>query len=278
MSDDVYTDHPSHTVPGVRERSRPGTGGEPVYESVKDINGRRVSGKPTNRAILADQRARAERARKRAERERMGPAPPSSWSSVLGRLLLFALFLPALSHFLTGTYHFGLEDSVRLHVRRVWRHPANPFRGEGREFTLRQLAEFDGADDRKPVYLSIGGTVYDVSSNRRIYGRGGSYNMMAGRDASRAFVTGCFETHLTHDLRGLSQDELKALQGWKDFFENHARYWPVGRTILPPISANTPIPPPCREHVDNAPGASHRGRPRPDPVAKAGKRKDTHTH
>lgn len=31
----------------------------------------------------------------------------------------------------------------------------------------------------------------------------------AGRDASRAFITGCFETHLTHDLRGLSKDELK---------------------------------------------------------------------
>ena len=31
----------------------------------------------------------------------------------------------------------------------------------------------------------------------------------AGRDASRSFITGCFETHLTHDLRGLSAEQLK---------------------------------------------------------------------
>jgi hypothetical protein len=31
----------------------------------------------------------------------------------------------------------------------------------------------------------------------------------AGRDASRSFVTGCFQTHLTHDLRGLTDDQLK---------------------------------------------------------------------
>ncbi|BEJ06488.1 hypothetical protein CcaverHIS641_0310100 [Cutaneotrichosporon cavernicola] len=277
-SQDVYTDHPAHTVPGstsivdqanaVRERSRPGTGGEPVYDTVSDVHGRRVSGKPANRAILADQRARAERARKRAERE---AAPPASWSSFFSKLFLLALFIPALSHFLTGTYHFGLEDTVRPYARKIWRHHMNPFISEGAQFTLRELAEFDGSDNKKPVYLSIGGKVYDVSANRRIYGRGGSYNMMAGRDASRAFVTGCFETHLTHDLRGLNEAELKALQGWQDFFENHARYWPVGRTILPPISPNTPIPPPCREQAGNAPGATHRGKPRPDPVVKAGK-------
>lgn len=31
----------------------------------------------------------------------------------------------------------------------------------------------------------------------------------AGKDAARAFVTGCFETHLTHDLRGLTPTELE---------------------------------------------------------------------
>lgn len=31
----------------------------------------------------------------------------------------------------------------------------------------------------------------------------------AGKDAARAYGTGCFSTHLTHDLRGLSEDELK---------------------------------------------------------------------
>lgn len=56
--------------------------------------------------------------------------------------------------------------------------------------------------------LSILGEVYDVTKGKRIYGPKGLYHFFAGRDASRAYVTGCFSNHLTHDLRGLDQDEL----------------------------------------------------------------------
>lgn len=31
----------------------------------------------------------------------------------------------------------------------------------------------------------------------------------AGKDAARAYTTGCFQTHLTHDIRGLNEKELK---------------------------------------------------------------------
>jgi predicted heme/steroid binding protein len=44
--------------------------------------------------------------------------------------------------------------------------------------TPEQLARFDGSDRWLPVYVGILGEVYDVSKNRRIYGQGGSYNMM----------------------------------------------------------------------------------------------------
>ena len=52
------------------------------------------------------------------------------------------------------------------------------------------------------------GDVYDVSAGRLHYGVGGPYHFFAGRDASRAYVTGCFKTHLTHDTRGLSETQL----------------------------------------------------------------------
>ena len=76
----------------------------------------------------------------------------------------------------------------------------------------------------------IDGDVYDVSENRRMYGPGGAYGLMyvgvsrlssisfnveakildrAGIDAARAFGTGCFKEHRTHDLRGLTDKELK---------------------------------------------------------------------
>lgn len=46
-----------------------------------------------------------------------------------------------------------------------------------RNFTTKQLRHFDGkVDDKteeaKPVYLSVGGTVFDVSKGRDFYGPG----------------------------------------------------------------------------------------------------------
>ena len=72
---------------------------------------------------------------------------------------------------------------------------------------------FNGDNDSLPILvrgpqltlqLSIKGDVFDVSAGRMHYRKGSPYHNLAGRDASRAFVTGCFTTHLTHDLRGLT--------------------------------------------------------------------------
>lgn len=36
-----------------------------------------------------------------------------------------------------------------------------------------------------------------------------SNHSSVGHDAARAFATGCFKEHKTHDIRGLSDDELR---------------------------------------------------------------------
>ena len=41
--------------------------------------------------------------------------------------------------------------------------------------------------------LALLGVVYDVSRGKEYYGPGGGYSFFAGRDASRAYVTGKFE-------------------------------------------------------------------------------------
>ncbi|CAI6336537.1 unnamed protein product [Periconia digitata] len=71
--------------------------------------------------------------------------------------------------------------------------------------TDEQLRAYDGSDPTKPIYLALNGTIYDVSSNRPTYGPGGSYAFFAGRDAARAFLTGCFRTDTTPDLRGVTR-------------------------------------------------------------------------
>ena len=132
--------------------------------------------------------------------------------------------------------------------------------------TLDELAQYDGADPNAPVYLSINGSVYDVSAGRHIYGPGGSYHYFAGVDASRGFVTGCFAEDRTGDVRGVEEmflpldnpeidsywtpeelakkkeDELrearKRVQGavnhWSEFFRKSSKYSYVGQLVREP--------------------------------------------
>lgn len=128
--------------------------------------------------------------------------------------------------------------------------------------TPSQLSLYNGTDTNLPLYVAVNGTIFDVSANRMIYGPGGSYNFFAGRDATRAFVTGCFKEDLTKDLRGVEimflpvedvedermtsaqrkirrEKELRAARArveetvkrWTGFFANHAKYFEAGRVV-----------------------------------------------
>lgn len=106
--------------------------------------------------------------------------------------------------------------------------------------TPLELSAFDGTDPTKPIYLAINGTIYDVSSNPRTYGPGGSYHYFAGCDASRSYVTGCFAEDRTPDMRGVeemflpiddpsidrhwSKEELEALKA-KELEEAKNKVW-----------------------------------------------------
>ena len=71
--------------------------------------------------------------------------------------------------------------------------------------TLEELRQYDGTNSFLPIYIAVNGTIYDVSASPKFYGPGGGYHIFAGRDASRAFITGCFEDDFTSDLRGVEE-------------------------------------------------------------------------
>lgn len=99
-----------------------------------------------------------------------------------------------------------------------------------RLFVPEELARYRGGPGDPGLYLALLGRVYDVSSGRKHYEPGAHYSGFAGRDASRAFVTGDYsEAGLVDDVNGLSSSEILTLHNWLSFYEKN--YLFVGRLI-----------------------------------------------
>ncbi|CEF65327.1 Neuferricin [Strongyloides ratti] len=86
--------------------------------------------------------------------------------------------------------------------------------------TKEQLNLFDGSRPSKPTCLAILGRIYDVSRGSKHYSPGGAYHSLAGKDATRAFVTGDFsEEGLVDNLDGLNDQDLLSIYDWIKFYE-----------------------------------------------------------
>jgi len=108
-----------------------------------------------------------------------------------------------------------------------------------RNFTSIQLAHFDGKKDEKmgddkPVYLSVNGTVFDVSDGRHFYGPGGPYEAFAGHECGVALAKMSFDTAHLDDLAGcekLNAGEKTELVGWIEKFTYYRNYPIKGRLV-----------------------------------------------
>ncbi|KAH0587123.1 Neuferricin [Termitomyces sp. J132] len=222
------------------------------------IPGRMVTDKSANKPFLAYKEYRDQqealhaawvernnqREAKIARGEEVGPPEPDPTAQkevgllgLLKFLLYITLFIALSGKFFTGSYTWEYE-SKWTQLKTYW--PTNQ-----RLFSERLLAEHDGRVPGRPIYLAIDGDVYDVSKGAA-YQPGGSYAILAGVDAARAFGTGCFKTHRTHDLRGLTERELDSVSHWKKFYAEHKDYVKIGRVSHPPIDPANSIP----EHCD----------------------------
>ncbi|GAA5928459.1 cytochrome b5-like heme/steroid binding domain-containing protein [Sporobolomyces koalae] len=204
--------------------------------------------KKANQPFLVHQKYKQRQLREQQQREqdpRSVAAPTSFVVTALRWVLVAFITSTALSRAITQTWYWGCESRYTSlsNLRDMLLPPTLVTLSE------TELSRYDGTDPTTPVYLAIDGQVYDVSQGKESYGPGGAYHIFAGRDAARAFVTGCFKTHLTHDLRGFTEKDMATLRHWKDFYHNHAKYRLVGRVMHPPIDPGSPIPPPCTSNV-----------------------------
>jgi len=108
-----------------------------------------------------------------------------------------------------------------------------------RNFTAKQLRFFDGttepnSTDPKPVYLSLNGTVFDVSTGRGFYGPGGPYEMFAGRECGVALAKMSFNTEYldnVHACKTLNHGEKMELENWIQKFTHYKCYPIMGRLV-----------------------------------------------
>ncbi|KAL4433840.1 hypothetical protein ABPG75_000281 [Micractinium tetrahymenae] len=95
--------------------------------------------------------------------------------------------------------------------------------------TLEQLAEHDGRDPGKPLYLSICGTILDVTAGSGFYGPDGAYPF-AGKECARALAKFSTEAaDLTDDLTGCSLAERDSLRDWQARL--YSKYKIVGELV-----------------------------------------------
>ncbi|KAJ1643435.1 Dihydrodipicolinate synthase [Coemansia erecta] len=104
-------------------------------------------------------------------------------------------------------------------------------------YTLKELSNYDGNHGTSPaLLLGLNGKVYDVSSGANFYGPGKAYNVLAGRDSTRALAKASLKAEDIPgpdddpvDAMGLSESELETLKGWEQRLA--AKYAVCGRLV-----------------------------------------------
>ncbi|GBN88596.1 Neuferricin [Araneus ventricosus] len=96
--------------------------------------------------------------------------------------------------------------------------------------TSEELKSYDGGPDSKGLYLAILGEVFDVQKGAQHYKPGGGYGFFAGKDATRAYITGDFsEEGLIDDVSDLDSKSLASLEDWLSFYKEE--YEHAGKLI-----------------------------------------------
>ncbi|KAJ2557582.1 Dihydrodipicolinate synthase [Coemansia sp. RSA 1933] len=105
-----------------------------------------------------------------------------------------------------------------------------------KEYTLKELSEYNGEDESKPILLGINFNVYDVTPGKNFYGKGGSYSLFSGRDCTHNFaISSVNKQDLPDvdsdpvDLQTYTEEQQKAAQIWQERLAQ--KYQVVGKLV-----------------------------------------------
>lgn len=115
----------------------------------------------------------------------------------------------------------GRSSKVESTAVREVQCPSEELGGEKiRLWTPKELSRYNGNSDNTEIYLAFLGLVYNVTNNGQHYSAGAEYNAFAGRDATRAFVTGNFTHDLHDDIRDIDVSLYAHLESWASFYSS----------------------------------------------------------
>jgi membrane-associated progesterone receptor component len=102
------------------------------------------------------------------------------------------------------------------------------------EWTLEDLLQYDGITKRE-ILLAVDWRVFDVTSSTNLYGPGGSYEYLAGRDATRSIIL-LYEIKMPKskvqdfdDYEDFTNEQRDSLNDWVDYF--YSKYPEVGLLV-----------------------------------------------
>eukprot|EP00455_Lapot_gusevi_P047162 TRINITY_DN6332_c0_g1_i1.p1 TRINITY_DN6332_c0_g1~~TRINITY_DN6332_c0_g1_i1.p1 ORF type:complete len:198 (-),score=14.03 TRINITY_DN6332_c0_g1_i1:208-801(-) len=114
---------------------------------------------------------------------------------------------------------------LRHRMNSASKGPASTVPPKPRLFRKEELWQYRGEDESLPIYLGFNGRVYDVSKGKEHYDKNGGYHFFAGRDATRAFFTGCFkEPCLLPDIDEYREKHAKDLVEWQGMYDTKYVY------------------------------------------------------
>ncbi|XP_061741805.1 neudesin [Nerophis ophidion] len=99
-----------------------------------------------------------------------------------------------------------------------------------RLFTEEELKRHDGSQAGESILMAVKGVVFDVTKGKEFYGKDAAYNILVGKDSTRAVAKMSLSPEdLTSDITGLTKQQLDSLDSvFEDTYK--AKYPIVGYT------------------------------------------------